>query len=61
MTEHGKMDRMLDEGEIVLAYQILLGRTPSDAEVARMLDRGTQLDRLRRVFLSSREFSHTLT
>lgn len=61
MNEIGSMERNLTEQELVLTYQLLLGRTPSAGEIARMMENGPQLNRLRRVFLSSPEFSGNLT
>ncbi|SDY48388.1 Sulfotransferase family protein [Jannaschia faecimaris] len=56
MTKISQMDRILSEQDLVLSYQMFLGRNPSTSEVARMLSRGASLNRLRRVFLSSPEF-----
>lgn len=49
MNEIGSMERNLTEQELVLTYQMLLGRIPSAGKIARMMENGTQLNRLRGV------------
>ena len=46
----------LTKDDIKLAYQLFLGRQPSEPEIQRMLSNQTSLDSLRRVFLNSSEF-----
>lgn len=53
----GRGQRQLTPAEIELAYELFLGRTPNSAEVARMVEKGAGIDRIRRLFLSSPEFA----
>lgn len=46
----------LSKDRIALAYQLFLGRHPSETEVAYMLNNNRNLDSLRATFLSSKEF-----
>lgn len=49
--------RELSEDEVHLAYQLFLNRRASPREMKENLERGARLPRLRRMFLSSKEFA----
>ncbi len=48
----------LTEESVISAYRYLLGRAPSDKEVATWMDRPMTLKQLRESFLRSKEFGH---
>lgn len=60
MSTNAQEDRELTRDEIVFAYTLILGRTPSEHELERMMERGAGLSRVRRVFLASPEFARQI-
>lgn len=60
MTASKPDEKTLSGEEVNLAYQLFLGREASVLEIERMQEKGTEISRLRRVFLSSPEFANRL-
>ncbi len=60
MSSNAPETRDLTRDEVIFAYELILGRTPSTVELDRLMERGTALNRVRRVFLASGEFSQKM-